>query len=255
MNTALFERMHQQFKAGIQRTNRKNIARDLLEDAAVGMAINLSGFANENSLPSDQVRHRPDMRAYGKPLTVAWNKELQEQVVATMQLLGFENWNIVQFYKCYSGFYLGGHRIAIGNYVRFSCSIGLLYEYEDIWAVICPDLADFAPETLRIEFIARLESVVQLEIQVVDSTAEAPQHWAKLGLLYAADFKDVLQCPAYTEGPSIWLPLCEAGGLQALELVHVLQHPSFSNLLLHNRWLRHLIKAYDKPRMSTGSVL
>jgi hypothetical protein len=255
MNTALFERMHQQFKAGVQRTNRKNIARDLLEDAALGMAINLSGFSNENSLPSDQVRHRPDMHAYGKAHTVAWSDEVQEPISTMMHLLGFNNWNVAQFYKCYAGFYLGGHRIATGSYVRFSCPLALLYEYEDIWAATCPELADFAPETMRIELIGRLESVVQFEIKVVDSAEEAPQHWVKLELLYAADFKDALGCPAFTEGQSVWLPLRETDGLQALELVHVVEHPTFSNLRLRNIWLRRSIKAYDTHLMNVKTMI
>jgi hypothetical protein len=241
MNTALFERMHQQFKAGIMHTNRKNLARDLLGDAAEELALCLSGVAPSTLLPSEQHHRHVDMAFYGKPTTVAWTDELEEQVLPAMRQLGIENWHAAPYYKLYSGFYLGGRRISIGSYVRFSAPIGLLLDYEDIWAVTSPDLVEFASDDFPVELIAQIESCAELDI--ASSTRPFPRQWLKIWLLYQDEFHDILDCQGYTKGAAIWLPAGDLG-LRAIELVHVLEHPNYPKLLLHNRWLRRTMKAY-----------
>jgi hypothetical protein len=240
MNTALFERMHQLFKADLSHTNRKNIGQDLLLHAATVIATEISGFRDDLLLPSEEVQANEDMTTYGTGVTTASTPEVEQALFEVLSYLGTENWSCAPYYSTFPGFHLGGQRIATGSYVAFSAPIQLLYENEEIWSVRDPELADQVLPSTRVEFIAQVAVVAKFKLT---APVPLPNCWMKLQLLFDDGDDASLRCPCFTSGRSIWLP-CAPTALEALEWVHVLRHPTHPENFVYNRWLRRTIKSY-----------
>lgn len=140
------------------------------------------------------------------------------------------------------GFFLGGKRVHTESYILFEALIEQMLEYEDLWLLTYPNFDQVQGQ--RVDFLAWVKAVAHVGPSKTDSYQHLSATWIELELLVEEAERDGLGCWTFMVGPHVWHPLTPKA-VQALELVQVLPHLIYNNLLCHNVWLRRPLRAYN----------